>query len=342
MADDNKPVKPAWPAGRYMRYAIGEIVLVVIGILIALQINNWNETRKINNNIESVFTLFEQELENNIYDANDFLRYGYWKDSIKTLFNNNEVTPEMIKAYPGLVYRDFGTNTQQYLHDGLDEIISLEKQLPEHYRTLITELKKLKTRINSQKFWEGESLNLAASLEKEHVGKFTWYDRYDSLSLEKAIRHALTDSIYRNKVNHYTKLLLNENVWDATLIRTSSIALLWRIKSIKGEDNSMNIKQFFDEHDLKPLLEYTCGDKPYRRYDINFRRNFIIYNNTNDSISLYSIDESGKRLDSTELPPKQFLLEQFSMRQNRFLEIALEYECSRVFKLYKEDYLLIE
>ena len=32
----------------YLRYAIGEIVLVVIGILIALQINNWNETRKFN------------------------------------------------------------------------------------------------------------------------------------------------------------------------------------------------------------------------------------------------------------------------------------------------------
>lgn len=31
---------------RYLLYAIGEIVLVVIGILIALQINNWNENRK--------------------------------------------------------------------------------------------------------------------------------------------------------------------------------------------------------------------------------------------------------------------------------------------------------
>ncbi|MGB5264769.1 MAG: DUF6090 family protein, partial [Lutimonas sp.] len=38
MADDNRPLK-------YMRYAIGEILLVVIGILIALQINNWNEDR---------------------------------------------------------------------------------------------------------------------------------------------------------------------------------------------------------------------------------------------------------------------------------------------------------
>ena len=40
MADDNKPLK-------YARYAIGEIVLVVIGILIALQINTWNEHRKM-------------------------------------------------------------------------------------------------------------------------------------------------------------------------------------------------------------------------------------------------------------------------------------------------------
>ena len=39
LADDNKPLK-------YLRYAVGEIVLVVIGILIALQINNWNEGRK--------------------------------------------------------------------------------------------------------------------------------------------------------------------------------------------------------------------------------------------------------------------------------------------------------
>jgi hypothetical protein len=34
---------------KYLKYAIGEIILVVIGILIALSINNWNENRKARN-----------------------------------------------------------------------------------------------------------------------------------------------------------------------------------------------------------------------------------------------------------------------------------------------------
>ncbi|MCJ7468292.1 MAG: DUF6090 family protein [Maribacter sp.] len=38
--------RPASSAGKYLLYALGEIILVVIGILIALQINTWNEWRK--------------------------------------------------------------------------------------------------------------------------------------------------------------------------------------------------------------------------------------------------------------------------------------------------------
>ena len=48
--------------GKYFKYAIGEIVLVVIGILIALGINNWNENRK---NSQSEFVLLQKLKEEN-------------------------------------------------------------------------------------------------------------------------------------------------------------------------------------------------------------------------------------------------------------------------------------
>ncbi|WP_445385804.1 DUF6090 family protein [Robiginitalea sp. IMCC44478] len=49
--------------GKYIKYALGEIFLVMIGILLALQVNNWNEKRKSN-------TLKEAYIENLIADLN--------------------------------------------------------------------------------------------------------------------------------------------------------------------------------------------------------------------------------------------------------------------------------
>lgn len=58
---------------KYLRYAIGEIFLVVLGILIALQINNWNEQRKTNEletkilkELQSNLTLDLREIQNGI------------------------------------------------------------------------------------------------------------------------------------------------------------------------------------------------------------------------------------------------------------------------------------
>jgi hypothetical protein len=48
--------------GKYFKYAIGEIVLVVIGILIALQINNWNEQHKIDKSLNSHLEILKQNL----------------------------------------------------------------------------------------------------------------------------------------------------------------------------------------------------------------------------------------------------------------------------------------
>ncbi len=73
---------------KYFKYAIGEIILVVIGILIALQINNWNENRKLNEQrkelISNLITDFTdtnslldsaiKEKEHQLKGMNDFIK----------------------------------------------------------------------------------------------------------------------------------------------------------------------------------------------------------------------------------------------------------------------------
>ncbi|MGB5357759.1 MAG: DUF6090 family protein [Eudoraea sp.] len=66
LADDNPSSGRAGKPWKYMRYAIGEIVLVVIGILIALQINNWNEQRKTINKEKGYIRSIYQDLEKDL------------------------------------------------------------------------------------------------------------------------------------------------------------------------------------------------------------------------------------------------------------------------------------
>ncbi len=51
---------------KYMLYAIGEILLVVVGILIALQVNNWNENRVLKNKEQMYLRLLLDEAEVNV------------------------------------------------------------------------------------------------------------------------------------------------------------------------------------------------------------------------------------------------------------------------------------
>ena len=119
MADDNKPIK-------YMRYAIGEIVLVVVGILIALQINNWNEAKSnqkivddyldkislnINSDLKKLETLIDQRTEalnlcdtivmyydaKNIFNPKLFEK-GFFSIFIETRFSPNTNAYESLKS----------------------------------------------------------------------------------------------------------------------------------------------------------------------------------------------------------------------------------------------------
>ncbi|WP_091423639.1 DUF6090 family protein [Formosa sp. Hel1_31_208] len=72
--------------GKYIKYAIGEIVLVMIGILLALQVNNWNENRKISNIEQLLLRDLRTEIQSNIVALDKIIKsHSASLDAIITL-----------------------------------------------------------------------------------------------------------------------------------------------------------------------------------------------------------------------------------------------------------------
>ena len=95
--------------GKYFKYAIGEIVLVVIGILIALQINNWNESDKEQSMIKKYAASLILDLEGDIKMASQIK--GQNEDIVKRIDDLNKYCQNRkIEDYDNLLMLFFTLN----------------------------------------------------------------------------------------------------------------------------------------------------------------------------------------------------------------------------------------
>jgi hypothetical protein len=88
---------------KYLIYAIGEIILVVIGILIALAINNWNEESKIQKSINNHLTILKQNLLEDQIQLKELKQYMtenvHYSDSTMLQIRTNIPVNNKIKKY---------------------------------------------------------------------------------------------------------------------------------------------------------------------------------------------------------------------------------------------------
>ena len=117
---------------KYFKYAIGEIILVVIGILIALQINNWNEAKKTKEKERQVLTEIGSDLNYILTDFDEIIEItNNASTSIKSLivvFETNQ------KHHDSLSYFINGTNSYDevdFKMSGYQSLISIGTDLIE-------------------------------------------------------------------------------------------------------------------------------------------------------------------------------------------------------------------
>lgn len=99
--------------GKYILYAVGEIVLVVIGILIALQVNTWNQHR-ISHNLElRLLKDLKRDLETDLKNLSEKIEYDSLfaasADSLFACFKNGSLADGLkVRNINGTLYNWFG------------------------------------------------------------------------------------------------------------------------------------------------------------------------------------------------------------------------------------------
>ncbi len=112
--------------GKYLKYAIGEIVLVVIGILIALSINNWNESKKEEKLKENYYhqLLSDFEIDNNYAKE----KISYLQAEIKKIEDFNKIYKKpnlsIIEIFDSILKNNFSTSGLAYKTSTIETLIN--------------------------------------------------------------------------------------------------------------------------------------------------------------------------------------------------------------------------
>lgn len=239
---------------KYFIYAIGEILLVVVGILIALQVNNWNEKRKNRITEIQILKIIHENLTNDIDD-----------------FEKNQIHLSN-RIYACEVLLSSSKNNIEY-HDSLAYHLLYTTIFP-HFTPNVSGFELLKSK--GIEFISNDSLKLAITNLYEYGYKYlyTWEsEQINEISnnYSPLLRHYLGTTIIGEKYipvaldnsrNHLTRfstydLVLNIENFDGL---TKNREILTFLAQIKGR--SKMLKQIHEQtqNEVSKVIKYIERD----------------------------------------------------------------------------------
>ncbi len=217
--------------GQYLKYAVGEVILVVIGILIALGINSRYQTAQNEKKIKSILVQLQAELSTDILDAHRIFSTFIIKDSLARRIYSDELTLEEFRSFPigfKSKYVSFSNNMTSY-----NRLMQNIDMVPDKYTPLLPNLHLMyveyqndiddfNTRIKDIVYSAGD---------KDYATepwRTNWYIGKDTVSWAK---HLYSDPYLKNKTDIYMNSL-SDLTYSANNYRAVAITTYKKIDSL--------------------------------------------------------------------------------------------------------------
>jgi hypothetical protein len=226
----------------YLKYAIGEIVLVIIGILIALQINNANELRKTEKKIVSILKEVQNDLALDIQKSDELIAYYSNKDSIIKLILTDKLTYEDYKnddfnnlrnILKGAFHIKIHANAYNNLMENVDNI-------PEHLKEIIDPLNEIYiyNKYEIDKFDLRIDKVTDRMLDDMAANKKWFYPSITSVLTDTMIAYYMSDPFYKNAAHIYNNAGYFNLSKQVKIFRVNAVRAYKKINTlIKSKDS---------------------------------------------------------------------------------------------------------
>ncbi len=227
---------------KYLLYAIGEILLVVIGILIALQINNWNENKTKSRQLEQILSIVARDLKTDLVNSDESIAFyeeleGLLMDIItieypESYFEkiNAENYAESLHSRSRIsIGRSFYTQEKgiELLNSFIDNNSTVEEGLSQE----ITQFYATEARTVQK------SSELVLSFAKDNFKYLEQYPWFKDYIIEKynpeTVRFFANDPSYKNKAASFLVLAVRTYLRNLKTFRESASELIERIENRK-------------------------------------------------------------------------------------------------------------
>jgi hypothetical protein len=246
---------------KYLLYAVGEIVLVVIGILIALNINNQNEQRIKKEKLDAIYIEVQRELAQNIKKTTTIIDFYEKKDSIVYLALNDKLTKEDYIKNPSFAhviryYQVVNIQNKGYLNlmDKLDILPTSFKPILEKINIVYESNKSSIDAINEDftQFMRDDITKMADT--KSWYVEFAYKGNFNDEILE----YLVNDPFYKNKVFEYN--IYYENL-KLQAFKVNAVKAYKALSEVTGKKGVIDASLYFqtDEELSKYVGEFKIN-----------------------------------------------------------------------------------
>nr|WP_321237475.1 hypothetical protein [uncultured Psychroserpens sp.] len=227
---------------KYLIYAIGEIILVVLGILIALTLNNNNERKKSEAKTLVVFEELLGELASDIKSIKNAGLFYEEKDSLTFLVLNTSLNREEYQNNLGQ-YNALTTQTTiiDLSNNAYNKLVLMSDAIPVEYRQIMRELYRLNQKKEYVDLLNNRMIRHVNDIIKHKLYNYTWAVNFNQ---QEFIDYLYNDSRYKSDVKLLSNNGVNEHFQHAFYYLQGAIRCYKEIATLLNKPIDYNLLGF--------------------------------------------------------------------------------------------------